>query len=107
MNFGLVGAAVITGYLYCQGKIVLTRFRNRICGNMNILLAACSCAILVHGFTDVTIFWGQTAMLFLLIFSSTGINAVYAGGILRVRQRLAAATGYLEHSNQGAAVFKN
>lgn len=107
LNFGLVGAAVITGYLYCQAKIVLTRFRSRTCGNMNILLAACSCAILVHGFTDVTIFWGQTAMLFLLIFSSTGINAVYAGGILRVRQRLATATGYLERSNRGAAVFKN
>ncbi|WP_283607402.1 O-antigen ligase family protein [Faecalispora anaeroviscerum] len=107
LNFGLVGATVITGYVYVQARIVLARFRGRICGNMNVLLAACSCAVLVHGFTDVTIFWGQTAMLFLLIFSSTGINAVYAGGILRVRQRLAAATGYLEQSNQGAAVFKN
>ena len=108
LNFGLVGAVVMTGYLYSQAKIVLIRFRSRICGNMNILLAACSCAIMVHGFTDVTIFWGQTAMLFLLIFSSTGINAVSANGILRVRQRLAAATGFMEHAKQeNAPVYKN
>lgn len=107
LNFGLTGVVAITGYLYVQVKVVLARFRGRICGNMNILLAACSCAVLIHGFTDVTIFWGQTAMLFLLIFSSTGINAVYADATLRLRQRFAAAAGYLQRSADSVTAFKN
>lgn len=107
LNFGLIGMVIIAGYLYVQVKAVLARFRGRICGNMNILLAACSCAVLIHGFTDVTIFWGQTAMLFLLIFSSTGINAVYADATLRLRQRISAVAGHLQRSAESVTVFKN
>ena len=107
LNFGLTGTAALAGYLYIQAKEVLLRFRNRICGNMNVLLAACSSAILVHGFTDVTIFWGQTAMLFLLIFSSTGINASYVTKGVRASQRLAMAARYLEQPRSGAAFYKN
>ena len=31
-------------------------------------------AVLIHGCTDVTIFWIQTGMLFLLVYTSTGIQ---------------------------------
>lgn len=102
LNFGLFGAAAIITYLWAQVKMVMIRLRSRVCGNMNILLASVSAAVLVHGFTDVTIFWGQTGMLFLLIFASTGINPVYAGTGLRVPQRVAQAARYLNRSQPDA-----
>lgn len=105
LNFGFVGAAVIVVYLWAQIKMVLVRLRSRVCGNMNILLASASAAVLVHGFTDVTIFWGQTGMLFLLIFTSTGINPVYVGTGLRVRQRVTQAARYLNGTQPDAAYY--
>lgn len=107
LNFGLTGAAALIGYLYVQAKMVFERYRSHVCGNMNILLITCSGTILVHGFTDVTIFWGQTAMLFLLIFASTGINAAYAGKSLRAQRKLALAAGYLERTEASTVFFKN
>lgn len=77
LNYGIVGAGVMGLYLFVQCKVLLLRFHNRICTDMNILLTAAFTAVLVHGMTDVTIFWIQTGMLFLILFSSTGICADY------------------------------
>ena len=44
---------------------------------MSVLLVAAIIAVFVHGLTDVTILWIQTAMLFLMIYASTGIGAFY------------------------------
>ena len=107
LNFGFAGVGVIVFYTVAQAKILALRFRNNICGNMNILLVAAGCAILIHGLTDVTIFWVQTAVLFLLIFSSTGINSVYANRNLRAQQHLVLLPGYTDRVHTGAAYFKN
>jgi O-antigen ligase len=84
LNFGFVGLAAIGLYVITQLKLLMLRFKNNICSNMNILLVAALLAIAVHGLTDVTIFWIQTGMLFMLMFSSTGIGSEYLEKKLRL-----------------------
>lgn len=86
LNYGLIGAGAMGFYIYMQGKLVALRMKNHICNNMNILLISAFTAVLVHGLTDVTVFWIQTGMLFLMIFSSTGIHASYLEWKLRLPQ---------------------
>jgi O-antigen ligase len=84
LNFGFVGLAAIGLYAITQLRLLVLRFKNNICSNMNILLVAALLAIAVHGLTDVTIFWIQTGMLFMLMFSSTGIGSEYLERKLRL-----------------------
>lgn len=75
LNFGFVGLGAIGIYAITQVKLLSLRIKNRIFSEMNILVAAALVAVLVHGLTDVTIFWIQTGMLFLLLFSSMGVGS--------------------------------
>lgn len=75
LNYGFVGLGAIGIYVISQLKLLSLRMKNRICGNMNILVIAALVAITVHGLTDVTIFWIQTGLLFMLMFSSMGIGS--------------------------------
>lgn len=77
LNFGVVGFSAVGVYLAVQAKLLLLRFRSNICSEMNILLTSAFAAVFVHGLTDVTILWIQTAALFALIYSSTGIASDY------------------------------
>ena len=88
LNFGVVGFGAIAVYAGVQAKLLLLRFRNNICTDMNILLTAAAAAVLVHGLTDVTILWIQTGALFALIYSSTGIASGYVERSIRVRNLL-------------------
>ena len=88
LNYGVLGAGAIGLYIFVQCKVLLLRFRNHICNDMNILLTAAFTAVLVHGLTDVTVFWIQTGMLFLILFSSTGICADYVESRLRLPRLL-------------------
>lgn len=105
LNYGFVGAAAIAFYAFKQMKSLIERFKNNICSNMNILVAAITVATIVHGCTDVTIFWIQTGMMFMLIFSSTGVHSVYtdrnphaAGALL---------PGYANRVGAHATYYKN
>lgn len=84
LNFGIVGLGAIGIYAITQLKLLALRFRNNICSNMNILVVAAFMAIIIHGMTDVTILWIQTGMLFMLMFSSTGIGSEYLERKLRL-----------------------
>jgi O-antigen ligase len=86
LNFGIVGAAAICVYLGYQIHLLILRFRYRICRDMDVLVAAALSAVLVHGVTDVTIVWIQTAMLFFLIASSVGIGSAYLEERIRLPQ---------------------
>ena len=97
LNFGFVGLAAIGVYAITQLKLLILRFKNNICSNMNILLVAVFMAVMVHGMTDVTIFWIQTGMLFMLMFSSTGIGSAYLEKKLRLPSLLP------EYSDEAAA----
>lgn len=103
LNFGFAGLGIIGFFVLSQAKLVLLRLRYNICTNMNILLAAAAAAVLVHGMTDVTIFWIQTGALFLLIYSSTGISSEYLERKLRLPRLL---PGYAGEAVSQAALLK-
>lgn len=75
LNFGFVGFGAIGIYFLAQLKLLLLRFKNNIGNNMNILFTAALVATAVHGMTDVTIFWIQTGLLFIFMFSAMGIGS--------------------------------
>ncbi|HIR46457.1 MAG TPA: O-antigen ligase family protein [Candidatus Caccousia avicola] len=77
LNFGLAGLLVIGYYAFQQGKLLLLRFRNRIGNASNVLMVAALSSMLVHGVTDVTIFWPQTGMLMFFILSSLSVGAEF------------------------------
>lgn len=104
LNFGVVGFAAIGFYMFMQLKLLVLRFKNNICRNMNILLVGAIVAVAVHGMTDVTIFWIQTGMLFLLIFSSTGIASEYLERKLRLPSIL---PEYSKEATARAVYLKN
>lgn len=77
LNFGIAGTVAVCFYLAMQIRLLILRFCNNICSDMNLLCAAALAAVFVHGITDVTIVWIQTGALFFLITSSMGIGSVY------------------------------
>ncbi len=84
LNFGFIGFGAIGFYVAMQLKLLALRFKNNLGRDMNILVLAAVVAVFVHGLTDVTIFWIQTGMMFLLMFSSTGIGSEYLERKLRL-----------------------
>ena len=88
LNYGIIGTGAMGLYIFVQCKILWLRFRNHICNEMNILLTAAFAAVIAHGVTDVTVYWIQTGMLFLILFSSTGICADYVESKLRLPKLL-------------------
>lgn len=107
LNYGFVGASAIAFYVFTQIKVLVARFKNNICTNMNILVAAAFVAVIVHGFTDVTIFWNQTGMLFLLMFSSTGIHSAYTNRNLHIPQGMPLLPGYANRVGAHATYSKD
>nr|WP_319488518.1 O-antigen ligase family protein [uncultured Caproiciproducens sp.] len=84
LNFGFVGLGAIGVYVMIQLKLLSLRFKSNLCKDMNILFVAAMVAVTVHGLTDVTILWIQTGMMFILVFSSTGIGSEYLERKLRL-----------------------
>lgn len=101
LNFGIVGMAAVCIYIGMQVRLLVLRFRNNICRDMNILSVAALTAVLVHGFTDVTIVWIQTAALFFLMTSSMGIGSAY------LEQKIALPNLIPELEDRTAAYIKN
>lgn len=101
LNFGIVGMAAVCVYIGMQVRLLVLRFRNNICRDMNILSAAALTAVLVHGFTDVTIVWIQTAALFFLMTSSMGIGSAY------LEQKIALPNLIPDLEDRTAAYIKN
>ncbi len=77
LNFGIVGAAAVCVYIGSYVRLLMLRFRCRVCRDMDVLAFAALTAVLVHGLTDVTIVWIQTGALFFLILSSVGVGSAY------------------------------
>ena len=77
LNFGIVGTGLMGVFVICQARQLYLRYKNYICREQTILIAAVSLAVLVHGITDVTVSWIQTGMFYLLLFSSSGIRPAW------------------------------
>lgn len=78
LNFGLAGMAALCCYAAAQIRLLVVRLRCSLCRNMDILAVAALTAVAVHGLTDVTIMWVQTAGLFFLMTSSIGIGSGFS-----------------------------
>ena len=77
LNFGLAGLAVFGFYAWQQARLLRLRFCNRIGRASNVLMVSALCAVLVHGVTDVTVFWPQTGMFLLLLLSPLSVGAEF------------------------------
>lgn len=77
LNFGIVGTGLFAAFVVHQARQLYLRYKHYICREQCILIAAVSLAVLVHGVTDVTVFWIQTGMFFLLLFSASGIQPAW------------------------------
>lgn len=86
LNFGIVGMAAVCIYIGSYIRLLVLRFRNHVCRDMDMLVAAALAAVLVHGLTDVTIVWIQTAALFFLIVSCVGIGSTSLEEKIRLPQ---------------------
>ena len=75
LNFGVVGSSAVCIYIFLQMRLLAARLRRNICSWMNVLVFAALTAVFVHGITDVTILWIQTALLFFLLTSSLGVGS--------------------------------
>ena len=86
LNFGIIGMAAVCIYIGSYIHLLLLRFRNHVCRDMDMLVAAALAAVLVHGLTDVTIVWIQTAALFFLIVSCVGVGSTSLEEKIRLPQ---------------------
>lgn len=93
LNYGIAGAVALFLYAAVQVRVLLLRYQYGICRSMDVLAAALLVAVMVHGLTDVTIFWVQTAGLFCLVASSMGIDSAYAEERIRLPRRISGRKG--------------
>ncbi|WOC31065.1 MULTISPECIES: O-antigen ligase family protein [Caproicibacterium] len=75
LNFGIVGCTVFVLFGLYYLRDVVRQIRVRSASNAALLFLAVLTVTLVHGFTDVTVSWTQTGMLFLIAFSATGLRS--------------------------------
>ena len=87
LNFGFVGLGVFLVFGLQQARLLWLRFRNRIGRPSNVLMTAAMAAVLVHGVTDVTVFWSQTSLLLLMVLSSLSVGAEFLERELSPRPR--------------------
>jgi O-antigen ligase len=100
LNFGVVGCTVFLIFFGWHLRDVLHQVRTHTAGNAVLLFLAALLVTLLHGCTDVTICWTQTGMLFLILFSATGIRAgearkAAASSARSYSRRLKVSVGYL------------
>lgn len=79
LNYGIVGVSMLVYYFSTVFQKVFQFLHNLEMRRFSILMICASAAILVHGFTDVTILWVQTGMLYFLILSGAGLKASESG----------------------------
>lgn len=100
MNYGIVGSVLIVLYFIRYYIKVMKRcFKEKKPMVMSLILAV-SAAALVHGLTDVTLFWIQTLPLFIFILSGIG-----AYDIISCKVPSSLFTSRTEHSCIGRKHF--
>jgi O-antigen ligase len=72
LNFGVVGTILLLGYYLSYYRSVITLYIKKQNVIIPTLIFAVTAAGLVHGATDLTMFWIQTLPLYFLIFAGIG-----------------------------------
>lgn len=73
LSFGIVGVFLLGVYFYQNGKEIWHLFSQRLNIRLFSLIIAFILTVLIHGILDYTIFWVQTAQIFLLVLSASSI----------------------------------
>ena len=73
LSHGVIGVAIFAIYLGSNLKQIWKLFQRRIDMRLFSLITACILTVMIHGILDYTVYWIQTGLLFLLIFSSSSI----------------------------------
>lgn len=73
LSFGIVGVILLGIYFYQNGREVWHLYSQRINVRLFSLIIAFILTVLIHGILDYTIFWVQTAQIFLLVLSASSI----------------------------------
>ena len=76
LNYGLLGGGAILFFALQQFHTAVRKVRERKSTTTNLLLIVLCVMMAMHSMTDVTLLWPQTGLLFLLIYSSSGIRTV-------------------------------
>ena len=76
LNYGIIGGGVIFFFALQQFYTAARKVRERKSTTTNLLLIVLCLMMAMHGMTDVTLLWPQTGLLFLLVYSSSGIRTV-------------------------------
>ncbi len=74
LSFGIIGTVILLVYLLYFYKRVITchNAQNQI--KITALILSLTCAILIHGTTDLTFMWIQTGLLYCLIMGGLGVE---------------------------------
>jgi O-antigen ligase len=72
LNFGIIGTVLFSWYFFKYYLAVILAWRRNRETMITSLILAVTAAALVHGTTDITLFWIQTFPLFLIILSGFG-----------------------------------
>ena len=73
LSFGIIGIVMLIPYFYQNGKEIWHLYKQRINIRLFSLILAFLLTVLIHGLMDYTIFWVQTAQIFLLVLSASSI----------------------------------
>ena len=70
---GMIGVLLLGTYFVSNLKEVYIMLKRRLDLRLCSLILACILTILIHGILDYTIYWNQTALIFLIILGSSSI----------------------------------
>ena len=74
LNYGIIGCGVFLTFIIAQVKQLWKWLKRKAYRGITLLTVSLTIAVLIHGITDVTIFWIQTGLLFMLAYTGTGIR---------------------------------
>ncbi len=72
INFGIVGTAILMSILYFMFKRVVSVFSTDRSSAVAILILSVAAAVFAHSFTDITFFWIQTGVFYMVMLGGIG-----------------------------------
>ena len=72
LNFGIVGTLLLGSMLYYIIRRIVRVYKTEIGNEIAAIAIAILAAIISHSFTDITFFWIQTGIFYVIVFGSIG-----------------------------------
>lgn len=85
LSFGLVGTALLMIYVVSYMRTLIHCLKSRSDEKITVLICAVIAAALIHGVTDLTLFWIQTGLFFVLVLSGLNLCTRRAGRTFKLK----------------------